>query len=93
MTRTRIQAIALDFGTISTDCEDHVIGQKGVAQCPSAQVLFAGNSIPNDVAGPMRAGMQACLVRPGGLRAGEQLPDGALLIGHVRELPALLAAP
>ena len=38
----------------------------------------------------MRAGMQACLVRPGGLRPGEFLPDGALLIGHVRELPALV---
>lgn len=62
------------------------------AQCPAGQVLFVGDSIANDVAGPMRAGMQACLVRPGGLRPGEQVPDGALLIGHVRELPALVEA-
>jgi FMN phosphatase YigB (HAD superfamily) len=156
-----LRAVALDFGgTISTDREDHVIGQKGVdpqaatalhalsrrglrlllatnavaaetrwpalqmagvhelfavalisyslnvskdeplfyelvitaAQCPAGQVLFVGNSIANDVVGPMRAGMQACLVRPSGLRPGEQLPEGALLIGHVRELPALVEA-
>ena len=62
------------------------------ARCPAGQVLFVGDSLVNDVAGPMRAGMQACLVRPGGLRPGEQLPDGALLIGHVGDLPALLAA-
>jgi FMN phosphatase YigB (HAD superfamily) len=60
------------------------------AQCPPHQVLLVGNSIPNDVTGPMQAGMQACLVRPDGLRPGEDLPDGALLIGHVSELPALL---
>jgi len=36
--------------------------------------------------------MQACLVRPDGLRPGERLPDGALLIGHAREPPGLLAA-
>jgi FMN phosphatase YigB (HAD superfamily) len=62
------------------------------AQCAAGQVLFVGNSIANDVAGPMRAGMQACLVRPGGLRLGEHLPDGARVIGHVRELPALVDA-
>jgi FMN phosphatase YigB (HAD superfamily) len=60
------------------------------AQCPASQVLFVGDSLVNDVAGPMRAGMQACLVRPEGLRPGEYLPDGALMIGHVAELPALL---
>lgn len=159
ISRVLCRAVALDFGsTISTDREDHMLGQKGVdpraapalhelaglglrlllatnataaetrwpalamagvdelfavglvsyslnvrkneplfyelvitaAQCPADQVLFVGDSIINDVAGPMRAGMQACLVRPGGLRPGEQLPDGALLIGHVAELPALL---
>jgi FMN phosphatase YigB (HAD superfamily) len=62
------------------------------AQCPASEVLFVGNSIANDVAGPMRAGMRACLVRPGALRPGEHLPDGALLIGHIRELSALLEA-
>jgi FMN phosphatase YigB (HAD superfamily) len=154
-----IKAVALDFGgTISTEREDHVIGQKGVdpraaralhelaglglrlllatnatasetrwpalqmagvhdlfkvalvsyslnvrkdealfyelviaaAQCPASQVLFVGNSITNDVVGPMRAGMQACLVRPDGLRTGEQLPESARLIRHVDELPALV---
>ncbi|GAA4239238.1 hypothetical protein GCM10022254_58510 [Actinomadura meridiana] len=34
------------------------------ARCPAREVLFVGNSIADDVAGPMRAGMQACLVRP-----------------------------
>ena len=159
--RVRCRAVALDFGgTISTDCEDHVLGQKGVdpraaaalhelaglgvrlllatnataaetrwpalqaagvhelfavglvsyslnirkndplfyglvitaAQCPAHQVLFVGDGLVNDVAGPMRAGMQACLIRPGGLRPGEHLPDGAFLASHVAELPALLEA-
>lgn len=60
------------------------------ARCPAEEVLFVGDRIDYDVAAPMRAGMRACLVRPGGLRPGEQLPGGALLIGHVRELPALV---
>ncbi|WP_395111340.1 HAD family hydrolase [Actinomadura sp. SCN-SB] len=60
------------------------------AQCPADRVLFVGNDIAQDVIGPMRAGMQACLVRPNELVPGEELPDGALLIRHVRELPALL---
>jgi hypothetical protein len=34
--------------------------------------------------------MRAALLRPHGLRPGESPPDGALLIRHVRELPALL---
>jgi len=62
------------------------------AQCARHEVLFVGDRIDYDVLGPMRAGMQACLVRPDGLRPGERLPDGAVLIGHVRELPGLLAA-
>jgi FMN phosphatase YigB (HAD superfamily) len=155
----RCRVVALDFGgTISTDHEDHVIGQKGVdpraaaalhelaalgfrlilatnasaaetrwpalqlagvhelfavglvsyslnvrkddplfyelvitaGRCPADQVLFVGDRIDYDVAAPMRAGMQACLVRPGGLRPGEVLPEGALMIRHVRELPGLL---
>lgn len=60
------------------------------ARCPAREVLFAEDTITHDVAGPMRAGMQACLVRTDGLRDGERLPDGALLTGHVSELPALL---
>ena len=59
-------------------------------RCPADQVLFVGDRIDYDVAAPMRAGMQACLVRPGGLRPGEVLPEGALMVRHVRELPALL---
>jgi FMN phosphatase YigB (HAD superfamily) len=60
------------------------------ARCPAGEVLFVGDRIDHDVAGPMRAGMRACLVRPDGLRAGEALPEGAFMIGHVRELPARL---
>jgi FMN phosphatase YigB (HAD superfamily) len=60
------------------------------ARCAADEVLFVGDRIDYDVAAPMRAGMQACLVRPGGMRPGEVLPDGAFMIGHVRELPALL---
>jgi FMN phosphatase YigB (HAD superfamily) len=60
------------------------------ARCPAPEVLFVGDSIANDVVGPMRAGMQACLVRPGGLRPGERVLDRALLIGHICELPALV---
>ena len=63
------------------------------ATCPAEEVLFAGDRIDYDVAAPMRAGMQGCLVRPGGLRPGERLPDGALMVGHVRELPALVELP
>jgi hypothetical protein len=36
--------------------------------------------------------MRAALVRSHGLRPGEALPDGAQLIQHVRDLPALLDA-
>ena len=43
------------------------------------------------LAGPVAHGMRAALVRPDGrLRPGDELPDGALLIRHVRELPPLL---
>lgn len=62
------------------------------AQCPPAEILFVGDRIDYDVAAPMRAGMQACLIRPGGLRADELLPPGALLVPHVRELPSLVQA-
>ena len=37
-----------------------------------------------------QAGMQTCLVRPDGRRPDEDLPDEALLISHVAELPTLL---
>jgi FMN phosphatase YigB (HAD superfamily) len=61
-------------------------------RCPARQVPFVGASIAHDVAGPMRARMQACLVRAADVRPGEQVPAGALLIGHVRDLPALVEA-
>jgi FMN phosphatase YigB (HAD superfamily) len=60
------------------------------ASCPASMVLFAGNSLTNDIAGPMRAGMQACLIRPRGLVPGEHLPDGVMMLGHIAELPELL---
>jgi FMN phosphatase YigB (HAD superfamily) len=62
------------------------------ARCPPPEILFVGDRIDHDVTGPMRAGMRACLVRQGGLRPGELLPDGALLVQHVRDLPALVEA-
>jgi FMN phosphatase YigB (HAD superfamily) len=60
------------------------------ADCPAGQVLFVGDLLENDAAAPARHGMQTAVVRPRGLRPGEVLPDGALLITHVRELPPLL---
>jgi FMN phosphatase YigB (HAD superfamily) len=63
------------------------------AQCPAPHVLFVRDSITHDIHGPMRAGMQACLVPPHGLRPGESLPEGALLVSHIRELPVLASRP
>jgi FMN phosphatase YigB (HAD superfamily) len=60
------------------------------AGCPASQVLFVGDNLACDVAAPVAHGMRAALVRPQGLRPGEKLPAGAVLIRHVRELPALL---
>jgi HAD superfamily hydrolase (TIGR01549 family) len=60
------------------------------ADRPAGQVLFVGDHMENDAAAPARHGMCTALVRPRGLRPGEVLPDGALLITHVRELPSLL---
>jgi FMN phosphatase YigB (HAD superfamily) len=62
------------------------------AGCPADQVLFVGDHLENDAAAPARHGMRTALVRARGLRPGEVLPDGALLITHVRELPSLLQA-
>jgi FMN phosphatase YigB (HAD superfamily) len=60
------------------------------AGAPPEQVLFAGDNFACNVAGPVAHGMRAALVRPDGLRPGEELPEGALLISQVRELPPLL---
>jgi FMN phosphatase YigB (HAD superfamily) len=62
------------------------------AGCPADQVLFVGDNFRCDVAGPVEHGMRAALVRPYGLEPGEVLPDGALLIRHVSDLPPLLRA-
>ena len=62
------------------------------AGCPARQVLFVGDNLSCDVTTPVTRGMRAALVRPHGLRPGEVLPAGALLIPHVRDLPALLEA-
>ena len=62
------------------------------AEAPPGQVLFVGDSLRCDVVGPLAHGMRAALVRSHGLRPGEALPDGAQLIQHVRDLPALLEA-
>jgi HAD superfamily hydrolase (TIGR01549 family) len=62
------------------------------AGAPPERVLFVGDNLQCDVLAPLAHGMRAALVRPHGLRASEALPDGALLIGHVRELPLLLGA-
>jgi hypothetical protein len=87
----QIRVIALDYGgTISLDRIDHLIGQKPVD--PAAAAALVGNHLENDVMAPARQGIRTALVRPLGLRDGEVLPDGALLINHVRELPSLLEA-
>ena len=51
---------------------------------------YIGDHLAYDVAEPIAHGMRAALVRPHGLRPGEELPHGALLIRHVNELPGLL---
>jgi FMN phosphatase YigB (HAD superfamily) len=61
------------------------------AGCPADQVLVCGDNLRNDVAAPLEHGMHAALIRPGGLRTGEVLPDRALLISHVADLPALIS--
>jgi putative hydrolase of the HAD superfamily len=60
------------------------------AEAAPEQVMFVGDNLAYDVAAPMTHGMRAALVRPHGLRPGEEVPDGALLIRHVNELPGLL---
>ncbi len=60
------------------------------AEAPPEQVLFIGDNLQRDVVAPVAHGMRAALVRPQGLRPGEELPGQALLISHVRELPQLL---
>ena len=62
------------------------------AEAPPGQVLFVGDNLQCDVAAPLSHGMRAALVRPHGLKPAETLPDGALLIRHVSDLPALLPA-
>lgn len=60
------------------------------AEAPPDQVLFVGDNLECDVVAPLAHGMRAALVRPHGLRQGEELPEQALLISHIRDLPQLL---
>jgi FMN phosphatase YigB (HAD superfamily) len=60
------------------------------AGCAPDEVLHVGDGLRNDVAAPLESGMRAALVRPAGLAAGEELPAGAVLIRHVRDLAAIL---
>ncbi|MGI5292735.1 HAD family hydrolase [Nonomuraea polychroma] len=64
--------------------------RRAITACgvPAAQVLWVGNNLRNDVVGPLRHGVGAAALvgRP---RPGEVLPRGALVIGHVGELPDL----
>ena len=62
------------------------------AESPPEQGLFAGDNLDCDVTAPIAHGMGAVLVRPHGLRPGETLPHDAMLIQHVRDLPAVLEA-
>jgi hypothetical protein len=57
------------------------------AEAMPEQMLLACNNLRRD-----RYGMRAALVRSNGTRPGAALPDGALLIQHVRNLTALLGA-
>ena len=60
------------------------------ADVSPAQVLLVGDNLQCDVTAPLAHGMRAALVRPHGPKPGEALPDGAILIRHVRDLPGLL---
>ncbi|GAA4232267.1 hypothetical protein GCM10022254_31690 [Actinomadura meridiana] len=62
------------------------------AEVPPERVLFVGDHLHHDVVEPLTHGMRAALVRPLGLDPGETLPNGALLIEHVRDLLPILEA-
>lgn len=63
-----------------------------LGHCWPSQVLHVGNSLGNDVVGPAACGLRVALVRPRGItdQEREQLPPGALVVDHLRELPPLL---
>lgn len=52
-------------------------------------IVFAGDTLAKDVAGPVRAGMRAVLIRPGP-GAPEDVPAGVPVLGHLSGLPGLL---
>lgn len=58
------------------------------AGCGPEGILFVGDTPGKDVIGPLRSGMRAALVCDGDPPAG--LPGDVPVIGHLRELPALL---
>ena len=59
------------------------------ARCGPGGVVFAGDTLGKDAAGPVRAGMQAVLIHPGP-GAPEGLPPGVPVLGHLSALPGLL---
>ncbi|MFC5183466.1 HAD family hydrolase [Actinomadura harenae] len=61
------------------------------ADCDPDELLFVGDNLRHDVTEPIWHGLSGALVRPNGLRGGEELPEGAHLIHHVYELPDLFA--
>lgn len=60
------------------------------AQARAEEIVFVGDHLLHDVVVPLHHGMHAALVRPDGLADGEDLPAGAAVIGHFRELPTVL---
>ncbi|MGH3326890.1 MAG: hypothetical protein ACRDPT_03665 [Streptomycetales bacterium] len=99
-----IACVALDYrGTTSTATIDEKLGQKPVDPAAAAALRILvddlgvalvlasnGNNLDRDVAAPLTHGMRAALNRPNSLTPDEALPEEALIIGHVRELPDLL---
>lgn len=59
------------------------------AGCGPEGVVFAGDTPAKDVAGPVRAGMRAVLIRPGP-GTSEGLPSGVPLLDCLSALPGLL---
>ena len=61
------------------------------AGCPVSEAVHVGDSPENDVAGALRAGLRAVLLRrAGALSAGTELAAGVPVIASLAELPALV---
>ena len=58
---------------------------------PASEAVHVGDSPDNDVAGALRAGLRAVLLRrAGALSAGTELAAGVPVIASLAELPALV---